>query len=198
MLVHYLVFLTISCIHLPAFFVRLMPQEIILTAIYFVTDASNFKAFAIISCKTDHQTSRIQCHTSINIAHLRQPAGIVLCFLHLFDIWTSNVCFKWLTDVIKWLQHPSHASWYDYQTTSLIAIGPSHFRWSGCNICLKLAWITDIKSATGCQNHIDLIQSSTRSSAIQPPTWTHMIIPWGNFCFVTVLCLNTKEKGNFW
>jgi hypothetical protein len=68
-----------------------------------------------------------------------------MCFLCLFAMWTSNVCFKLPIDYdVEWLQHPKHASWYDYQVASLVTIGPSHFLWSGPGSCLKPAWIVGV------------------------------------------------------
>lgn len=51
MLVHYLVFFTTRHIFYTAFFIELMPREVIITSIHLARNARNLNLFTIISVK---------------------------------------------------------------------------------------------------------------------------------------------------
>jgi hypothetical protein len=119
-LVHYLAF-TISRILLAAFFIGLMPQEIVLTPIHPVRDDNNIKEFHY------HILQNRLPGFEKPSAHFHQSGSFkathwchLVCLLCPFAIRTSYVCFKWPIDYnIEQQQHSDRASWYDYQAAFL-------------------------------------------------------------------------------
>jgi hypothetical protein len=108
---------TVSNVLLAAFFLRPVPQEIILTPIHPVRDSSNFKGLCYHILENRlvaiENPLAYSCECGLFKVTCRHR---VLSFLHPFSIWTLNMCFKWPIDYSdRWLQHVSHASRYDYQ-----------------------------------------------------------------------------------
>jgi hypothetical protein len=135
------VFFTITNVLLEAFPVGLMPQEMALTPVHLVRDASNFKAF-------HHHILWNRSQGFKNpLAHFCQCGPYnatcqqcLMCFLHSITLWMSNLQFLKPIDWVVWLQHPGHVSWCDYQVTPLsLHLGLHTFWGFGSINCLKSA-----------------------------------------------------------
>jgi hypothetical protein len=160
-----------------------MPQEIVLTPVHLVRDASNFKAFHYhilqnISPGFENPPTHFRWHGPFKATHQ--------CHL-MFSVPFRYINVEWV--MANWLRCQVAATsqscllvWLPGHI-SLVATESSHFLWSGRESCLKPAWITGINSALGRRNHTNLILLSTRSSVIHSLSWTRTVIPWGNFCF---------------
>jgi hypothetical protein len=179
MLVHYLVFFAIIRVLLATFFVGPMPQEIDLTPVHLVRDASNFLLFAIISCKIDCQASRIHQHISVSVALLRRPVIVVSCVFCAHWLYERRICALNGRLIMT-------LSGCNIPVMPPGMITRSHFCHRNWAFIFSVVWSQKISktstdcwrdSAPGRRNYTDLVQSSTRSSVIQPLSWTRTIIP---------------------
>jgi hypothetical protein len=83
-LAHYLVSFTIGRDLMTAFFVGPMPQEILLTPVHLVIDASNFTAFCHHILRNSSPSFQIPPPISVSVALLKRPVAVISRFLRPF------------------------------------------------------------------------------------------------------------------